>query len=193
MVFSIESRRPHLLGLFVGLISGFPAFATADDLEDAARTVLQEAPAALCPDGILDPEARLQSLGGALSGFELASVRDRGDFGLWARREVRLEDAAQDLALVVRATRLSETLRRVVFETHGLSDGRPLVVALADGDCTVQHGRAIRYDADGPCRGTSALRAGFSRSLERSEPAQPAPASRRGPGWRDRRPTLTAA
>ncbi|MDJ0895649.1 MAG: S8 family serine peptidase, partial [Alphaproteobacteria bacterium] len=39
--------------------------------------------------------------------------------------------------------------RRITFEVHALASERPLMMALAGGDCAPRHGRAIRYAADG--------------------------------------------
>ncbi|MCG8420816.1 MAG: S8 family peptidase, partial [Proteobacteria bacterium] len=126
------------------------ASAAAAEPEAPAQAILQAAPGALCPAGITEPEAIAPDLAGALAGFELAEVSDQGDFGLWARREIRLENTAEDLTLRVTATRRSGDLRRVVFEVHRLTDERPLMVALLDGDCRVQHSRALRYGTTGP-------------------------------------------
>ena len=148
----MSNRAGRSLDLFLwiaALAVAPPSFADAGGTEDLARAVLQKAPAALCPEGILEPEAQSESLESGLPGYALAAVEDRGDFGLWARREIRLENAEEDLALLVTATRLSAALRRVVFEVRGLASGRPAMVALADGDCRVQHARALRYAPDG--------------------------------------------
>jgi subtilisin family serine protease len=65
------------------------------------------------------------------------------------QRELRLENGADDRALIVTATRAADSLRRVTLEVHELGTERPLVIVLAGGDCAPQHARAIRYGADG--------------------------------------------
>ena len=126
-----------------------PALAADDSAEGMARSVLQQAPAALCPTGILDPTSLGDGLPGALSGFVLADVEDRGRGNTWARREIRLENAENDKALLISASGSPAALRRVTFEVHGLTTERPIMMALAGGDCSVRHGRAIRYATDG--------------------------------------------
>ena len=126
-----------------------PALAADDSAEGMARSVLQQAPAALCPTGILNPISLGEGLAGALSGFVLADVEDRGRGDTWARREIRLENAETDQALLISASGSPAALRRVTFEVHGLTTERPIMMALADGDCSVRHGRAIRYADDG--------------------------------------------
>ncbi len=181
MIRPVSWRR--IVFSLVLLLSTVPSavVSAANDTEGTARVLLQEAPGALCPEGILEPEARSVSLGGALSGFALAAVEDRGDFGLWSRREIRFENPGEDLALLVTATRLSAALRRVVFEARSLADGRPLMMALADGDCRVQHGRALRYAADGTAEELALYGAGLA-SVEAVEPLNPALPSGQDPG-----------
>jgi subtilisin family serine protease len=67
---------------------------------------------------------------------------------------------------------LSAVLRRVVFEARGLASGRPVMVALADGDCRVQHGRAIRYAPDGTAE-ELVLYAADLATVEAVEPLNP--------------------
>ena len=131
------------------LAMAVPALAADDSAEGMARSVLQQAPAALCPEGILNPTSLGEGLAGALSGFVLADVEDRGRGDTWARREIRLENAETDQALLISASGSPAALRRVTFEVHGLTTERPIMMALASGDCSVRHGRAIRYAADG--------------------------------------------
>lgn len=125
------------------------AAAADDDGIDSARTILQAAAGALCPDGILDPAAPGTRLGGALDGFSLAKVDDRGPPDAWALRELTLEDPARDLALRVSAAGSPAGLRRVTFELRDLATQRPRMVLLAGGDCAPQHARAIRYGDGG--------------------------------------------
>ncbi len=102
-----------------------PTFAAlADSSEALARAVLQKSPGVLCPDGIMDPETIPHRIASELPEFIVAAVEDRGGFGVWSRREIRLENAAEDLALVITATRRSTVLRRIAFEVHGLGTGR---------------------------------------------------------------------
>jgi subtilisin family serine protease len=149
-----------------------PGLAATDGAEDAARAVLRKAPAALCPQGILEPEAQSDSLASALPGYALAGVADRGEFGLWSRREIRLENGAEGMALVVAAARTGETLRRVAFEVRDLAADRPIMMALADGDCRLQHARAIRYGPEGAPRDL-VLYAADLATVETVEPLNP--------------------
>ena len=170
----------HFAILFVMAANWTPSAAAADP-ETLAREVLQAAPGALCPDGITEPEAIPDRLDGALTGFAVVEVTDQGGFGLWARREIRLEDADKDLALHIAATRRSGGLRRVSFEVHALATERPLMVALVDGDCGVQHGRAIRTDAEG----TPAQLVHYAADLttvEKREPLNPPVPAGQDPG-----------
>lgn len=135
---------------FAGLLAmAVPALAAEDNAEGMARNVLQHAPAALCPEGILDPSGLAETLPDALAGFVLAEVEDRGRGDAWARREMRLENPDADLVLLISASGSAAGLRRVIFEVHGLTTERPIMMALAGGDCGVRHGRAIRYASDG--------------------------------------------
>ena len=108
-----------------------PALAADDSAEGMARSVLQQAPAALCPTGILNPISLGEGLAGALSGFGLADVEDRGRGNTWARREIRLENAETDQALLISASGSPAALRRVTFEVHRLTTERPIMMALA--------------------------------------------------------------
>lgn len=147
---TIPAGRHGLATAFACLLTmAAPSLAADNSVEGMARSVLQQAPAALCPEGILDPSGLAESLPGALSGFVLAEVEDRGRGDAWARREVRLENAENDKALLISASGSPAALRRVTFEVHGLTTERPIMMALAGGDCSVRHGRAIRYAADG--------------------------------------------
>ncbi|GAB4375130.1 MAG: hypothetical protein Kow00114_38130 [Kiloniellaceae bacterium] len=128
------------------------AVAADGDGIDSARSILQTAAGALCPDGILAPAAPGTRLDGALDGFTLAEVADRGPPDAWALRELTFEDRARDLALRVTAARAAGSLRRVTFELHDLAAQRPRMVLLAGGDCAPQHARAIRYGDDGTAR-----------------------------------------
>jgi subtilisin family serine protease len=119
-----------------------------DDAMAMDRAVLQAA-RSLCPDAILDPQSLDPLLHDVLAGFTVAGVTDRGPAEDWVQRELRLENGADDRALIVTATRAADSLRRVTLEVHELGTERPLVIVLAGGDCAPQHARAIRYGADG--------------------------------------------
>ncbi len=141
-------RRWFLSALL--LASGASAWAAPEtDTEALARQVLSAAPGALCPDGVLEPDGVPARLAGPLDGFAVAGVEDRGPEGAWARREIRLESAGRDQVLLVTATRSAAGLRRVTFEVRESASGRPVMQAIADGDCVLQHARAIRYGEDG--------------------------------------------
>lgn len=135
----------------VAVATSAPADSTGGS-EASARELLRSVPGALCPEGILEPERLPGRLEGALSGFTLSGVTDRGPPGAWVRREIRLENAGSDQALLVSATRSAARLRRVSFEMRELASDRPIMVLLAGGDCQPLHARAIRYDAKGAQR-----------------------------------------
>ena len=158
-----------------------PALAADDSAEGMARSVLQSAPAALCPAGILDPSSLGEGLAGALSGFVLADVEDRGRGNTWARREIRLENAETDQALLISASGSPAALRRVTFEVHRLTTERPIMMALAGGDCSVRHGRAIRYADDGMAEELVHFD-GDLESVQTVEPLNPPLPAGRDPG-----------
>ena len=145
--------RWRVCALVIVLAVAAPAAASPEGgAEASARALLRLAPGAICPEGVLDPDRLPGRLAGALAGFTLAGVTDRGPPGAWVRREIRLERARNDQALLVSASRSPAGLRRVVFEVHGLAAGRPVMMALAGGDCAPRHARAIRYGATGAAR-----------------------------------------
>jgi len=120
--------------------------AAAAQPPDAARAALAEVAAQLCSDGHLagldDPEA----LERRLPGYVLADVQDAGPAGGWLRREVRLVAAEAGFAVAVTGLRAGGALRRLDMELRGLDDDRPLMLALAGGDCRILQARALRYE-----------------------------------------------
>jgi len=138
-------RPLQILGLVL-LTVATPSFARAEGTEDLAQNLLQSTPNAFCPDGLLAPDKIPAT---ALPGFSVAAVVDEGEAEAWSRRRITMQNIARDQALLVTAARAGDTLRRVVYEVRSLATGRPIMVALADGDCRLQHGRAIRYGPDG--------------------------------------------
>jgi len=146
--------------------------AVADFAHDRARAVLTQAAADLCPAAIDDPAASEGALAGALAGLALADVEDLGPPGNWVRREIRFEDRGAHLALVLTATRAGGGLRRVVLEVHDTAAHRPLMMALADGDCGVRQGRALHYDGAGAAEELTLLGPDL-RTVEGRDPLNP--------------------
>ncbi len=158
----------HILGLAL-LAVATPGLARAETTEDLARSLLQSAPAVFCPGGLLAPNTIPET---ALPGFSRAAVDDDGEGEAWSRRRIAMQNAARDQALVVTATRAGDALRRVVYEIRSLASGRPIMMALSDGDCRLQHGRAIRYGPDGTAL-ELALYSSDLASVEAVEPLNP--------------------
>jgi len=131
-----------LLLVAATLLFSFPLSALAEPRDAEARSVVRAVVDKLCTAGVDDP----MTLAAALPGLALADVEDAGPAGGWLRREIRLVDAAADRAVVVRALRPGGTLRRLDVELQRLGEDAPLLLALADADCTVIHARALRYE-----------------------------------------------
>jgi len=148
VVINAKRQYGNLAALALLLATTFPATATGG-AEEVARAVLQLAPDALCPEGIMDPSTLTDSLESGLPGFALADVADRGQADDWVQRRIRLENIERDQALIVTATRSLGGLRRVSFEVQSLAAEQPIIVMLANGDCSPRHARSIRYAADG--------------------------------------------
>jgi hypothetical protein len=129
-------------GLAFALVLAAPAAAAEDGLT-AARDLLQTAPAAVCPNGLLNTESL------SLTGFSLVGVTDRGPAGNWVQRQLRLENPPAGLALEVSAVRAGEVLRRVTFQVNRLAGDRPVMVLLAGSRRRPQHARALSYSQDG--------------------------------------------
>jgi hypothetical protein len=109
--------------------------------EDAARETVSTLVAALCPEGLEVP----QSLEERLPGYALSDLEDSGPEGDWVRRQVRFVAATTQLAVTASGLRPGGVLRRVDVEVRALDDGRPLILALADGECRVFQARALAY------------------------------------------------
>lgn len=121
------------------LVAAAPAAGVAAPVNPkAAVTAALEA---ACPNGVEDPE----SLEQALPGFSLSDVEDDGPTAEWLRRRIRLVNAATDQALTVTALRPGGTLRRLDVEVRVLSLDRPVMLALAGGDCGVFQARRLFY------------------------------------------------
>lgn len=116
--------------------------ALAEPRDAEARSVVRAVVDKLCSAGVDDP----MTLAAALPEFALGDVQDAGPAAGWFRREIRLVDAAAGRAVVVRALRPGGTLRRLDVELQRLGEDAPLLLALADTDCTVIHARALRYE-----------------------------------------------
>ena len=142
--------RRHLPLLIFVLLMAPPALASShESMEAPTRALLQSAPGALCPDGIMDPTTIPETLTGALPGFVVTDISDHGPAQTWLRRQIRLENREKDQALIVSASRSSSGLRRVSFEIYSISTEQPIMVAIAGGDCGLRNGRLIRYAANG--------------------------------------------
>jgi len=116
--------------------------ALAEPRDAEARALLRAVVDKLCPAGVDDPA----TLAATLPDLALSDVQDAGSPEAWRRREIRLVDDAADTAVVIKAFRSGGTLRRLDIEVRTLGDTRPLLLALADTDCTVVHARALRYE-----------------------------------------------
>lgn len=123
--------------------------AWAEVTEARARAVLTQTVAQLCPLAFDDPAQIAELTTGTLQTAALADVTDLGPADGWWRRTIRLEDTDGIFALELTATRAGGHLRRISFELHELAPARPVMLALASGDCTVHHGRSLRYRDDG--------------------------------------------
>lgn len=129
--------------LFLGLAAALvmPGAAPAAPGLEAARQAVRAAAARLCPEGLDDPAALEESL----PGYALSDVEDAGPAETWLRREIRLVNGDGDLALLATALRPGGQLRRLAIEVRGLTDDRPLLLALADGGCDIVQARALDY------------------------------------------------
>lgn len=147
--------RRSLFGLLLVLwaLAPFGARSAAAQIADAeARRLLAAAAPTICEAGLDDVIALEAALSEASPGLTLANVADSGETRTWIRRRVRLEDREAGLALIVVASRAGDALRRVTLEIHDIARGAPVMTALADGGCSIFHGRAIRYDDAGMAR-----------------------------------------
>lgn len=173
---------PFLTAAVVAAMLGAPPAATASDsAQDAGAAILQAAAAALCPDILLDPEDTGMASEGPLAGYRLGTVRDRGPEGRWIRREVRLDGPGGAPDLGLEATRAGDQLRRISLTLYDGDTGRPLITALANGDCQFHHARALRYGDDGMALELVHLSADLA-SEEQVEPLNPAVPPGEDPG-----------
>ncbi len=124
----------------------------------------------LCPDGVEDPEKLEQ----ALPGFVLSDVEDDGPADAWLRRRIRLVNAASDQALTATALRPGGTLRRLDVEVRVLSQDRPVMLALAGGDCRVFQARLLQY-AEGRASEIAVLAPDLTREVGRELLDPPVP------------------
>lgn len=167
--------------VLVALAAPAPTNAQSPPVSENVGKVLRTATAALCPQALLQPESIAPQGSGPLAGFGIARVRDRGPSQRWARREVLLENAESGFALTLSGTRAGGALRRVTVTLSDRENTRPLATALAGGDCSIRHGRVLRYaDAGGP----SALvhLAGDLETVEAVEALNPPVPPGRDPG-----------
>lgn len=140
----ITRRRPArwLGGLALATLAALAAAPAGAATQAGARQAVLTAMAELCPAGVEAPE----TLEARLPGFALTEVEESGPPEAWLRRDIRLVNGAAGLALQVSALRPGGGLRRVAVEVHRLADDRPLLLALAGGDCAIQLGRRLDYD-----------------------------------------------
>lgn len=164
-----------LSGLSLSLLVLLPVAADSaapnlDDIE--ARRLLAAAAPKVCEAGPDDVIALEEALSEVSDGMTLVDVQNFGETTTWIRRRVRLEDRTAGAALIVIATRAGTALRRVALEIYDIADGTPVATALADGSCTVFHGRVIRYDETGMASALLHLAADL-QTVETREPLNP--------------------
>jgi hypothetical protein len=124
------------------LTSALSQSLAADPAPEAARTAIAAVVDALCPDAFDDPTALEQRL----AGYALTNIEDAGPGAAWLRRELRLVASGSGLVVVAMGLRPGGVLRRIDIEVRALADDRPLMLALADGDCRISQARALGYD-----------------------------------------------
>ena len=132
-------RKAATAAVLVTALASLPASAAPS--QQAVRAALTAVAGQLCPDGLDDPGA----LESRLAGYALTDVEDAGPSESWLRREVRLVALQADLAVVVTGLRAGGLLRRLEIEVRALGEDRPLMLALADGECRILQARALRY------------------------------------------------
>ena len=166
-----------LLAVSLLCISGFSGFSGPAGAEESpgpepatAPERVRAAVAATCRAGDAGTEALTLSLGGAV---ELSSgpLRTRGDRTIGARRSLMLRDGAR-----MRIDRIEPdgALRRVVvsYAEPAPTGRRPVLLAIADGDCRIVAGRRLTYYEDGMPRVLEHLGSGLERVV-RAEPLNP--------------------
>ena len=173
--------RPVLSALVAGVLagglpcfSGFPGPAVAAELPGPEPMTplerVRAAVAATCRAGDAGAEALALPLGGAV---ELSSgpLGVRGDHTIGTRRSLMLRDGAR-----MRIDRIEPggVLRRVVVSYAELAPAgrRPVLLAVADGNCRMVAGRRLTYYEDGMSRAVEHLGSGLER-VARAEPLNP--------------------
>ena len=156
--------------------SGFPGFGVAAESPGSEPATplerVRAATAAMCRGGGAEAEtgALTLSLGGAA---ELSSepLRIRDDRPIGVRRSLMLRDGAR-----MRIDRIEPggVLRRVVvsYAEPASSGRRPVLLAVADGNCRMVAGRRLTYYEDGMARAVEYLESDLER-VARAEPLNP--------------------
>ncbi len=170
-----------LLPVFLMPMSAAASEPVTDDTLRQAGALLRATAAELCPAVFTDPQNLAVEAAGPLQGYGVGSVNDRGPAAAWVRREVLLEKPGNDLTLTLEATRAGGTLRRLSFTVLGQTGERPLMTALADGNCSIHHGRALQYD-DGSSADTLLHLTADLTQIESTEALNPPVPAGKDPG-----------
>ena len=157
------------------------AEARADDAWQAGRAHLTTAAAEICPLALTEPGELRQRLQASLPGYAGSAVNDRGPAGNWIRRAVVLDDPGDPVTISLTATRTAGQIRRITLTVLDRDGTRPLMTALADADCRIHHGRALRYDESGPPTELIHLTPDLQR-IETTEPLNPPVPAGKDPG-----------
>ena len=152
--------------------SGFPGSAVAVQSPAPSLERVRAATAAMCRvgDAAADAGALALSLGGAV---ELSSgpLGFRGGRTIGTRRSLMLRDGAR-----MRLDRIEPggVLRRIVvsYAEPAPSGRRPVLLAVADGNCRMVAGRRLAYYEDGMARAVEHLASDLERVV-RAEPLNP--------------------
>ncbi len=169
------------LSLTISVFAAPAAYGSDGDDWRAAGSLLIAAAEALCPAALLAPSDLTPQSDGSLQGFAVASVEDRGPAASWVRRAVTLSNPASAQTLTLTATRTGMQIRRISLAVDDQAGARPLVTALADPDCRIHHGRALRYDGLGAASHLLHLTPDL-REVESTEPLNPPVPAGQDPG-----------
>lgn len=146
-----------------------------------ARELLIAAAVEACPAALLNPSEMGERTAGVLQDYGVATVDDNGPAGAWIRREVILQSPASPIAIGLSATRTGRQIRRISLTAFDQGGTRPLLTALADADCRIHHGRALRYDGSGPPSQLVHLKPDL-QEIETTEPLNPPVPAGQDPG-----------
>lgn len=138
-----------LPAVILGVASPAGVEAETNSPQQPAAALLRAAAAELCPDVLIDPQNPALPTAGPLARYVVSGIDDRGPAAAWAQRSVSLQSPDSNLSVTLTASRAGERLRRITLTAHHAEDRRPVMMALANGDCSIRLGRALRYDKAG--------------------------------------------